>query len=92
MPSDPMPSLSRGLLALTGCPPLPSLNTPFPLLPSYLTATASPGAVGAAAAVSGGGVAEFKTTLMHVLEALCQQTELVLMHYQVGRVGQNRCA
>lgn len=28
------------------------------------------------------GMAEFKQTLMHVLEAICQQTELVLMHYQ----------
>ena len=26
-------------------------------------------------------VAEFKASLMHVLEAICQQTELVLQHY-----------
>lgn len=54
-------------------------------LGSYLTAT-STSTGGAAAAASPGsslsGVLEFKATLMHVLEALCQQTELVLQHYQ----------
>ncbi|KAF5840559.1 hypothetical protein DUNSADRAFT_16357 [Dunaliella salina] len=28
------------------------------------------------------GMAEFKATLMHVLEAICQQTELVLQHHE----------
>lgn len=42
-----------------------------------LTAAGGPGS-GAQAAL-----AEFKATLMHVLEALCQQTELVLQHYEV---------
>ena len=45
-----------------------------------LTAAGGPGS-GAQAAL-----AEFKATLMHVLEALCQQTELVLQHYEV-RLG-----
>mmetsp|Transcript_37117 Transcript_37117/g.82576 ORF Transcript_37117/g.82576 Transcript_37117/m.82576 type:complete len:1288 (+) Transcript_37117:271-4134(+) len=44
-------------------------------LAGYLTATASHAGFP--------GAEEFKTTLMHVLEAICQQTELVLQNHQV---------
>ncbi|GLC54130.1 hypothetical protein PLESTB_000827100 [Pleodorina starrii] len=62
-------------------------------LASWLTLTAGPASGGS---VGGGGgsslvasagssgaslIADFKTTLTHVLEALCQQGELVLQHY-----------
>ncbi|KXZ51880.1 hypothetical protein GPECTOR_11g315 [Gonium pectorale] len=59
-------------------------------LASWLTITAGPasggsasgGAVGSSAANAGSALlTDFKTTLMHVLEALCQQGELVLQHY-----------
>ncbi|PNW72926.1 hypothetical protein CHLRE_14g612000v5 [Chlamydomonas reinhardtii] len=62
-------------------------------LASWLSITAGPAAGGAIGGGAGGSLtssanssgaallAEFKTTLMHVLEALCQQGELVLQHY-----------
>uniref|UniRef100_A0A7S0S6G9 Protein kinase domain-containing protein n=1 Tax=Chlamydomonas leiostraca TaxID=1034604 RepID=A0A7S0S6G9_9CHLO len=45
-------------------------------LASYLTVSETP------QAGSLNGMQEFRTTLMHVLEAICQQTELVLLHHQ----------
>ncbi|GLI65982.1 hypothetical protein VaNZ11_009669 [Volvox africanus] len=62
-------------------------------LASWLTLTAGPAAGGSIGGGAGGSVAasagssgaallaDFKTTLMPVLEALCQQGELVLQHY-----------
>ncbi|KAG2493011.1 hypothetical protein HYH03_008674 [Edaphochlamys debaryana] len=45
---------------------------------SSLSASASAGGAGGSQAAL---LQDFKTTLMHVLEALCQQSELVLQHY-----------
>ncbi|GFR42705.1 hypothetical protein Agub_g3628 [Astrephomene gubernaculifera] len=62
-------------------------------LASWLTITAGPAAIGTMSGSAAPGVAsssgsaganlmaDFKSTLMHVLEAFCQQGELVLQHY-----------